>query len=94
MDKPILFSTPMVQAILEDRKSKTRRMNGLKGINQDPEKWKLHGFAKDIRTHFIATFKNDEGMTRWVKCPWEPGDILWVRETWCRIDCNCGSSDN
>lgn len=92
-EKPILFSTPMVQAIFVNRKIKTRRLNNLMGVNQYPERWKLHGFSKDVGTPYIATFKNNQGMTRWVKCPWEPGDILWVRETWCRMNCSWCEGD-
>jgi hypothetical protein len=98
-EKPILFSTPMVKAILADRKSKTRRLNRLKEINENPNQWDLDSFEVDpelmawdkngdcyplIKKGLIATFTNNEygEVFRNIKCPWEVGDVLWVRETW------------
>lgn len=99
MEKPILFSTPMVQAILNLLKTKTRRLNGLKEINENPDQWDLDNFEVDpeltahdkdgeaypkVMKGLIATFSsNVHGeYFRNIKCPWEVGDILWVRETW------------
>jgi hypothetical protein len=73
LEKPILFSTPMVQAILDGRKAMTRRI-----IKPQPE----FCIASDIRNRQPLAFWVDNA--RWVKPRYQPGDILWVRETWSR----------
>jgi hypothetical protein len=72
---PILFSTPMVQAILEGRKTQTRRViqPQPKVINKHDFKWKNLCYSGMTEIHG-GTFRlqNPYG--------W-PGDLLWVRET-------------
>lgn len=66
--RPILFSGPMVKAILAGRKTQTRR--AVKGeFRQYEEGWSLDGNAPRL-------LRED-----W--CPYgAPADRLWVRETW------------
>lgn len=81
---PILFSTPMVQAILDGRKIMTRRTvknipEGTHRVEQIGESlfeahWGIHGNSMFL-----------DGATE-IKCPYQPGDRLWVRETWAYID--------
>jgi hypothetical protein len=67
---PILFSTEMVRAILDGRKTMTRRV--IK-IDDAPENWR-----KSIAgTSIVRTSPYDAKLSRYA-----PGDILWVRETW------------
>jgi hypothetical protein len=79
--KPILFSTKMVQAILEGRKSMTRRV--AKKIPQGTHRIENNGdgaFEVFWGGTNLGTFF--DGSTK-IKCPYgKPGDILWVRETW------------
>lgn len=60
--KPILFNSEMVRAILDGRKSCTRRI-----IKPQPT------------AHYG---------TQCVIPPYKPGDILYVRETWCGLPVN------
>ena len=76
MIKPILFNTEMVKAILEGRKTQTRRViktthGGSLEIHDDPG-----GRA--------VLCEKKESLCHGLKPPFEPGDILWVRETWCK----------
>jgi len=70
-EHPILFSSPMVRAILEGRKTQTRRIVKPQGaIITD-------GVARSLGVH-PPVIKNAPA----IPCPYgKPGDRLWVRET-------------
>lgn len=70
--KPILFSTRMVQAILHDKKTVTRR-----AIKNNPE----HDLV-GMRENNIAIFRGYGPITYDITCPYSVDDILYVRETW------------
>lgn len=88
--KPILFSTPMVEAILEERKTMTRRVVTRKGYNDQ-----IHQAKNDFARHeyedlWQIGYKSPNRMfpqeSIGVNPRYNPGDILWVRETWRLID--------
>lgn len=82
--KPILFNTEMVRAILDGRKSCTRRVIKL----QPDEKHTFPlGFVTDSTEKkevgcFGFAANEYGGSIQYVKPPYQPGDILYVRETW------------
>lgn len=76
-EKPILFSTPMVPAILDDRKTQTRRV-----IKPQPR----IGFEYEGFNDGYAAFQGDGFLFDKVRPKHQPGDILWVRETWRLVD--------
>jgi hypothetical protein len=80
---PILFSTEMVQAILQGRKTITRRTSGLDKVNEDPDGVEFFGLHVFPDGSLRAVFKyRDSIELQSVKCPYgKPGDLLWVRET-------------
>ena len=83
MLKPILFNSEMVQAILEGRKTATRRVikpqppqSAILVMSKNPDV--LHAYDEEIE---------HPGMDRRVyMAPYRPGDILYVRETWCNVN--------
>lgn len=78
--KPILFSTPMVQAILEGRKTMTRRV--VKGLPSNVHNYHQEEIGK-LEFHYGIYgpgFMGDCEIS--IKIPYQPDDILWVRETW------------
>ena len=71
--KPILFNTEMVRAILDGRKSCTRRL--VKFFSGENPRWT--GYIKDGL--MLYNGKNEPCIR---KAPYQPGDTLYVRETW------------
>ncbi|MFK1422380.1 hypothetical protein ACP0JX_16525 [Pseudomonas aeruginosa] len=79
-ERPILFTGPMVRAILEGRKTVTRRV-----MKPQPD---FLGSMVDPNTPFKTL---DAGLHARITCPYgEPGDRLWVRETWTDVNM-CGA---
>lgn len=70
-ERPILFSGPMVRAILDGRKTVTRRV-----VKPQPD---FLGSMTDANTPFKTL---GAGLHGQIVCPYgQPGDRLWVRET-------------
>lgn len=77
--KPILFNTEMVRANLDGRKSCTRRL--VKGFVPDNAIWGYTAFTPKGYISCRGTFADGYG-EKFFKLPYQPGDILYVRETW------------
>lgn len=75
---PILFNTDMVRAILDDLKGATRR--AVKGFIPDDAIWGYTAFTPKGYISCRGTFADGYG-EKFFKLPCEPGDILYVRET-------------
>ena len=95
-ERPILFNTEMVKAILDGRKTQTRRI-----IKPQPKgmcEWDQKEIFENIQkqnhvdyegNHFFA-FHYDDKESQFVKCPFgKVGDRFWVKEnyrTLCNVD--------
>ena len=92
-ERPILFSAPMVRAILDGRKTQTRRIAPITelDINQRADglvTWRVE-FAKPVKGS-LASYSGGrftEAQARSIIAsqfnPFgQPGDQLWVKETW------------
>ncbi len=76
--KPILFNTPMVQAILDNRKTVTRRIVKESALSK---------FNFDSTGKLLGSFDGCDMYPSTDDAPYHVGDILYVRETWCKTDC-------
>ena len=85
-ERPVLFSTEMVRAILDGRKTMTRRV--LKGFPQQNPSWEFrriheYAFSKLGTQAYFQDIESGDGVYG-VKCPYgQIGDVLWVREAFC-----------
>ena len=72
-EKPILFSAPMVRAILDGSKSQTRRVVKLKSHHTIEE--------RDDGKPWPWMYDSARDADYWLPCPYgQPFDRLWVRE--------------
>lgn len=79
-ERPILFSTDMVQAILDGRKTETRRV----AKKQPTEKHAglIRSILLDGTEREAWLYLDKEGKAEAAYCPYgQTGDLLWVRET-------------
>ncbi len=89
-ERPILFNGEMVRAVLDGRKTQTRRVIKPQPTNRpEPCCYSGTGWAES----------NDDGgckcSNKPIRCPYgEPGDRLWVRETWMEYDVNDFDGEN
>lgn len=80
-ERPILFSTPMVQAILAGTKTQTRRIKGLTKVNVRVNDWAIPVFDPSTN-EWVFTAEHGTPEQIRIKSPYGLiFDELWVRET-------------
>lgn len=82
MAKPILFNIEMVQAILEGRKTQTRLAIKPQPVMDETGMWDW----KDCQWMDGGLGFPESGIDD--HAPYQPGDILWVRETFTKYFCS------
>ena len=82
--KPILFSTPMVQAILAEHKTMTRRVVGedKRGEWAAVNDCRKHEYGADVPCYLYREISVDDKSRNVMYPRYDVNDILWVRETW------------
>lgn len=86
-DRPIIFSAPMVRALLDGRKTQTRRVAKIKwedGANPDFSGWRSEQVGP---SHWQII--GGMGVGANIATPYAPGDRLYVREAHKLIDRHC-----
>ena len=81
-ERPIIFSAEMVQAILYERKTQTRRV-----VKEQPNRVRYNNIVMSGKYGW-----EDEHGRRLLNLYGAPGDRLWVRESWQRCP-HCGRLD-
>ena len=84
-ERPIVFSAEMVRAILEGRKTMTRRVVKSEFLPSSVTEWKFDPARGWVGIGDVGMCNGARGEIHLMKCPYGvPGDRLWVKETWCR----------
>ena len=85
-ERPILFSAPMVRALLAGTKTQTRRVVKMESHQQIEQ--------RDDGRDWPWMYDGERDADYWMACPYgQPGDRLWVRESFARVPTACGSED-
>lgn len=82
IEKPIIFSEPMVRAILEGRKTQTRRVmkpQPPSWLSDGQEPWNIDGDIWGFASKGLPRVCRSENT---ICCPHPVGSRIWVRETW------------
>ena len=82
-EKPIIFSTEMVKAILDGRKTQTRRVAKFDFYAGHEDKFYYKPvYYTNICSYVLSDIDRNAIVTFELKPRYKPGDIIWVRETW------------
>ena len=92
--KGIIFKPDMIQAIIEGRKTVTRRAEaGLREINQEPDKWTCIGrdYEEGFEDYFVFRARPE---IRLVKPRYQVGETVYIKEKALYWDGGAGGCSN
>jgi len=89
-ERGLTFCQALVPAVLEGRKTVTRRLGGLNEINENPDDWRLSGTGPGVEAKtdeqgrwFFYRGYGGTGNVRLIRCPQGvPGDRFYMQEAW------------
>ncbi len=90
--KPMLFNTDMVLALLREGNPKTVTRRAVRGFVPDDAVWGYTEFTPKGCISCRGTFGDGYG-EKFFRLPCQPGDVLYVRETWAFMPCIGCSGD-
>jgi len=95
-ERPIIFSADMVRAILAGRKTQTRRVikpqppigtDAMRDVPGTNRWWAAYATTNDAGVTYRPLGSDQQHEWR---CPYFPGQRLWVREAWCHKKTDAG----
>ena len=87
--KGILFKPEMFQAVIEERKTQTRRLGGLEEVNENPDKAIFYGMRTDPDAVKVlskplkgtyAYFELPGDNLKFIKPRYQPGEVVYLKE--------------
>lgn len=87
-ERPILFTGPMIRALLDGSKTQTRRLVKPQPVEREPlgdDCWSWHNGKRDVKKGGFGISSGRDNVTWWMSrhSPYGVvGDRLWVKETW------------
>ncbi len=85
--KGILMRPEMHKAIQEGKKTVTRRLDGLKEINSEPDAWVFAAYDVGYKG-FVFYRKGSLGLgleKRIIKPRYKVGEVVYINEAWCAV---------
>lgn len=96
--KGILFKSDMIQAMIDERKTQTRRLGGLKEINEDPDRWiRVKPIDKRLLLNSpyksLWQFSDKDKVFKLAEPRYNIGEMVYIKEAWRMVATDDGIND-